>query len=113
MLGERARLEQLLFNLVDNALKYTEAGSVVVRVARSGGEAVLAVEDTGPGIPEDAKGRIFERFYRVDAARSRNVPGTGLGLSIVRHIVELHHGQVEAANRAGGGARFTVWLPLG
>ena len=113
VLGERARLEQLLFNLVDNALKYTEAGSVVVRVARAGGEAVLAVEDSGPGIPEDAKGRIFERFYRVDAARSRNVPGTGLGLSIVRHIVELHHGQVEAANRTGGGARFTVWLPLG
>jgi two-component system phosphate regulon sensor histidine kinase PhoR len=110
--GERTRLEQLLFNLVDNALKYTEAGSVLVRITREPGAVVLAVEDTGPGIPEEAKSRIFERFYRVDAARSREVPGTGLGLSIVRHIVELHHGRVEAANRPGGGARFTVRLPL-
>jgi signal transduction histidine kinase len=105
------RLEQVLFNLVDNALKYTDSGGVTVRVKRDGKEAVLAVEDTGPGIPNDALGRIFERFYRVDAARSREIPGTGLGLSIVRHIVELHGGRVEAANRPERGASFTVRLP--
>jgi two-component system phosphate regulon sensor histidine kinase PhoR len=112
VLGERGRLEQLLFNLVDNALKYTRTGGVTVRVARAPGGVDLVVEDTGPGIPREALGRIFERFYRVDAARSSEVRGTGLGLSIVRHIVELHHGRVEAANRPEGGARFTVRLPL-
>ena len=71
------------------------------------------VEDTGPGIPEEALPRIFERFYRVDAARSREIPGTGLGLSIVRHVVELHGGSVEARNRPGGGSSFTVRLPAG
>jgi len=111
VLGDRMRLEQVLFNLVDNALKYTDSGGVTVRVKRDGKEAVLAVEDTGPGIPNDALGRIFERFYRVDAARSREIPGTGLGLSIVRHIVELHGGRVEAANRPERGASFTVRLP--
>ncbi len=110
--GERVRLEQLLFNLLDNALKYTERGSVVVRVRQDRAAAELTVEDTGSGIPEAALPRIFERFYRVDAARSREIPGTGLGLSIVRHIVELHQGSVEARNRPGGGARFVVRLPL-
>ena len=111
VLGERGRLEQLLFNLVDNALKYTRDGGVTVRVVRGPGSIDLVVEDTGPGIPREALGRIFERFYRVDAARSSEVRGTGLGLSIVRHITELHHGRVEATNRPGGGARFTVRLP--
>ena len=83
-----------------------------MHVTRGEGSVDLVVEDTGPGIPREALGRIFERFYRVDAARSSEVRGTGLGLSIVRHIVELHHGRVEAANRPGGGARFTVRLPL-
>jgi len=111
VLGERARLEQLLFNLIDNALKYTRRGGVVVRVMPEGEAVTLVVEDTGPGIPEDALKRIFERFYRVDDARSRDIPGTGLGLSIVRHIVELHHGSIEASNRPEGGTRFTVRLP--
>jgi two-component system phosphate regulon sensor histidine kinase PhoR len=111
VLGERARLEQMLFNLVDNALKYTEAGRVGVRVDAEGDWGVLEVEDTGPGVPEAAQGRIFERFYRVDAARSREIPGTGLGLSIVKHIVELHRGRIEVTNLPRGGARFTVRLP--
>jgi two-component system phosphate regulon sensor histidine kinase PhoR len=110
--GERMRLEQLLFNLLDNALKYTAQGGVTVRVRRDRNAAELTVEDTGAGIPEAALARIFERFYRVDAARSSEVAGTGLGLSIVRHIVELHHGSVEARNRPGGGAVFAVRLPL-
>jgi two-component system phosphate regulon sensor histidine kinase PhoR len=112
VLGDRGRLEQLLFNLVDNALKYTERGLVRVGVRKEGKLVRIEVEDTGPGIPEEAMGRIFERFYRVDAARSREVPGTGLGLSIVRHIVELHRGKIEAGNRPEGGARFAVVLPL-
>jgi two-component system phosphate regulon sensor histidine kinase PhoR len=112
VLGERGRLEQVVYNLVDNALKYTRAGGVTVVVKRGKGSVELVVEDTGPGIPREALGRIFERFYRVDVARSSEVRGTGLGLSIVRHIVELHHGRVEAANRPEGGARFTVRLPL-
>ena len=112
VLGERGRLEQVLFNLVDNALKYTRDGGVTVQVKKGQGSVELVVEDTGPGIPREALGRIFERFYRVDVARSSEVRGTGLGLSIVRHIVELHHGRVEAANRPGGGARFIVRLPL-
>jgi len=111
VMGERVRLEQMLFNLVDNALKYTEEGRVTVRVATDGAAAVLEVEDTGPGVPEEARNRIFERFYRVDAARSREIPGTGLGLSIVRHITELHHGKVELRNHPGGGALFVVRLP--
>jgi two-component system phosphate regulon sensor histidine kinase PhoR len=111
VLGERARLEQMLFNLVDNALKYTEEGGVRLKVHGEDSWAVLEVEDTGPGVPEGAKSRIFERFYRVDAARSRQVPGTGLGLSIVKHIVELHRGRIEVANLPGGGARFTLRLP--
>ena len=111
VLGERGRLEQMLFNLVDNALKYTEQGAVHVRVRGDGGWGLLEVEDTGPGVPEGAQARIFERFYRVDAARSREIPGTGLGLSIVKHIVELHHGRVEVRNLPGRGALFTIRLP--
>ena len=82
-----------------------------VRVATDGAAATLEVEDTGPGVPEEAGPRIFERFYRVDAARSREIPGTGLGLSIVKHITELHHGKVEFTNLPRGGALFTVRLP--
>jgi two-component system phosphate regulon sensor histidine kinase PhoR len=111
VLGDRVRLEQLLYNLLDNALKYTELGGVTVRIARDDAGAWIVVEDTGPGIPEDAVDRIFERFYRVDVARSREIPGTGLGLSITRHIVELHHGRIEVTNRPQGGARFAVHLP--
>jgi len=110
--GERVKLEQLLFNLLDNALKYTERGGVTVRLRVDRAFAELVVEDTGAGIPAAALPRIFERFYRVDAARSSATPGTGLGLSIVRHIADLHHGAVEARNRPGGGAMFVVRLPL-
>jgi two-component system phosphate regulon sensor histidine kinase PhoR len=111
VLGERGRLEQMLFNLVDNALKYTEEGAVRVRVRGEKGVGILDIEDSGPGVPEDAQARIFERFYRVDAARSRAIPGTGLGLSIVKHIVELHRGSIEFRNLPGRGARFSIRLP--
>ena len=71
----------------------------------------ITVADRGPGIPEGDISRVFERFYRVDRSRARDPGGTGLGLSIVRHLVELHGGQVTASNREGGGSVFTVWLP--
>src|ERR671932_403559 len=103
----------MLGNLLQNALRYASdaSGGVEVRVERAPGEARLAVEDDGPGLPPDALERVFDRFYRVDRARSRAHGGTGLGLAIVRHIAEAHGGRVWAENRPEGGARFSVRLP--
>ncbi|HET9480357.1 MAG TPA: ATP-binding protein, partial [Candidatus Polarisedimenticolia bacterium] len=77
------------------------------------GSVRLTIEDTGAGIPPDALDRVFHRLYRVDRARSRDVPGTGLGLAIVKHLVRLHGGEILAENREEGGARFTITLPAG
>lgn len=105
-------LHQVIYNLVDNAVKYTgEGGRVEVALRRQDGQAVLTVADDGVGIPEEDLPRIFERFYRVDKARSRAAGGTGLGLSIVSDTVHTRGGTVEAANRPGGGAVFTVRWP--
>jgi two-component system phosphate regulon sensor histidine kinase PhoR len=109
--ADRARLEQVIANLVDNAIKYTERGRVTVRL---GGDAVRAwceVEDTGPGIPPEDRPRIFERFYRVEKARSREKGGTGLGLSIVKHIVTLHGGEVRVGDGTGEGSVFRFEIP--
>ncbi len=107
------RLEQALSNLVENAVKYTPAGGrVVVRLFRRGDVAVAEVEDTGVGIPAAALPRIFERFYRVDPSRSREMGGTGLGLAIVKHVVRAHRGQVEVRSAEGGGTLFSVLLPV-
>ena len=104
-------LERMAFNLVDNAVKYTGAGGVVKVKVRSTGEvAELLVVDTGPGLREEDRRRIFERFYRADAARA-DAEGVGLGLSIVRAIAAAHGGRVTAENRLEGGARFVVRLP--
>ena len=103
---------QVIYNLVDNAVKYSAGGDVAVRLALETGGVVLSVADNGPGIPEQDIDRIFERFYRVDKARSRAAGGTGLGLAIVRDTVCRRGGSVEAANREGGGALFTVRWPL-
>lgn len=104
--------EQILDNLVDNALKYTpEAGRIEVRWAQVGGQVILEVQDTGIGIPESELPRIFERFYRVDKARSRELGGTGLGLSIVKHLVQAMQGTVEAKSREGQGTTFTIRFP--
>ena len=109
----RDEVHQVIYNLTENALKYSGAGGTVqVSLRQEEGQVVLRVEDDGPGIPEEDLPRIFERFYRVDKARSRAAGGTGLGLSIVRDTVEKRGGTVEAANRAGGGAAFTVRWPL-
>ena len=110
--GDRARLKQVVVNLVDNAIKYTPAGGrVEVRVTREDGHAQLEVKDTGVGIPAEALPHIFERFYRVDKARSRAVGGTGLGLAIVKSICAAHGGQVNVESTENKGSRFAVQLP--
>ena len=110
--GDSYRLEQMLVNLVDNALKYTEKGGVRVSLRAEKDRMIVDVVDSGIGIPEDEQARIFERFYVVDKSRSRKVGGTGLGLSIVKHIVTLHGGEIQVQSRPGTGSRFTVSLPL-
>lgn len=110
--GERAQLVSAVFNLLDNAVKYSGEGSrVEVRVAVGGGRVAVAVQDQGIGIPASARERIFERFYRVDRARSRATGGTGLGLSIVRHVVTGHGGEVTVSSREGEGSTFAIVLP--
>ncbi len=111
--GDPGRVKQIVVNLVDNAIKYTSAGGRVdVRVGTSNGNAVLEVADSGAGIPIDAMPHVFERFYRVDKARSRQLGGAGLGLSIVKSICAAHHGRVTVESSEDKGSRFTVELPL-
>jgi two-component system, OmpR family, phosphate regulon sensor histidine kinase PhoR len=107
------RLEQVLGNLIDNAIKYGRPEGTVTVGARPAedGQVELFVQDDGPGIPAEALGRVFERFYRVDKARSREQGGTGLGLSIVKHIVQGHGGKVWAKSEPGRGATFYLTLP--
>jgi two-component system phosphate regulon sensor histidine kinase PhoR len=113
--GDPAKLHDALRNLLENATNYSPEGARIVMGAdRRNGRILLTVSDEGPGVPEADLPRIFERFYRVDKARSRDgrdPGGTGLGLSIVKHLIELHGGRVSAANRPHGGAVFTVDLP--
>jgi two-component system, OmpR family, phosphate regulon sensor histidine kinase PhoR len=110
--GDPARLAQVLINLVDNGLKYTPAGgSVTVSAEEAGPFLKVTVRDTGVGIPKADLPRIFERFYRVDKARSRATGGTGLGLSIVKHIVDAHGGSISCVSDVGQGAVFTFTLP--
>jgi len=112
ILGDPDRLKQLLFNLVDNACRYTPAGgTVTLALSEQDGTASLSVRDTGPGIPSDELPRIFERFYRADHARSREVGGTGLGLAISQVIAEAHGGWIAVDSRVGEGSTFTVYLP--
>ena len=110
--ADEEALEQILDNLLDNAVKYTpQGGRVSVRWRREGEQVCLEVADTGIGIPEADLPRIFERFYRVDKARSREMGGTGLGLSIVKHLTQAMQGSVRAASRPGQGTTFAVYLP--
>ncbi len=110
--GDEARLIQVVYNLLDNALKYTPAGgSVRVTAARHADHIEFAVQDSGPGIPAAEHPHIFERFYRADAARSRGHGGFGLGLAIAKQGIELHGGTITVISEAGQGARFVVNLP--
>jgi two-component system phosphate regulon sensor histidine kinase PhoR len=109
LLADPGKLNQILSNLVDNAVKYTqEKGKVWVRSQVRGEEYQIEVEDTGAGISPQDQERIFERFYRVDKARSRDSGGAGLGLAIVKHLVELHGGRVSVESQPGQGSRFKV-----
>jgi two-component system, OmpR family, phosphate regulon sensor histidine kinase PhoR len=111
--GDPVELETAARNLLDNARRYSEpGGNVYLHVAPAGRFAVLMVRDQGVGIPRDERQRIFERFYRVDKARSRETGGTGLGLSIVRNVVEQHGGTVGVESAVGVGSTFTIRLPL-
>jgi two-component system phosphate regulon sensor histidine kinase PhoR len=111
--GDRQHLSQLIDNLVDNAIKYTpEKGQIQVRLRVEDGEMVLDVEDSGIGISPQYQQRVFERFYRVDKARSQSLGGTGLGLSIVKNIAEKHNGNVSVISQLGVGSIFTFRMPL-
>jgi heavy metal sensor kinase len=110
--GDRVVLRQALLNLVDNAIKYTPAGgSIEVRVAQTDDGTAIDVSDTGPGIPEELQSRIFDRFYRVDRARSRENGGSGLGLAIAKWAVEVSGGQLTLESANGAGSRFRITLP--
>ncbi|HCE00161.1 MAG TPA: hypothetical protein DER07_03880, partial [Armatimonadetes bacterium] len=111
--ANNTQVYEVVANLVDNAIKYSNEGTITVRLEDGGEEAVLTVADQGIGIPSEHLDRVFERFYRVDKGRSRAKGGTGLGLSIVKHIVEAHGGKVSVQSRLGEGSTFTVRLPKG
>jgi two-component system phosphate regulon sensor histidine kinase PhoR len=110
--ADETRLQEVFYNLLDNAVKYSQAGAEIrLHVQRRDGRIALSVSDTGIGIGEQDLSRIFERFYRVDKARSSELGGTGLGLSIVKHIAQLHGGSVEAESKLGSGTSIRVILP--
>ncbi len=110
--ADRGQLKQVLSNLIDNAIKYTpENGTIRLSAAAQAGWVTVSVQDNGVGIPPEDQPRVFERFYRVDKARSREEGGTGLGLSIVKHIVEVHGGRVSLESAQGQGSTFRFSLP--
>jgi two-component system sensor histidine kinase SenX3 len=112
VLGDETQLASMFTNLVDNAVQYTPPGGrVEVTGGFEGSEIAIRVSDTGIGIPRASLPRIFERFYRVDKARSKETGGTGLGLSIVKHVAENHGGRVTVESALGEGSTFTVYLP--
>jgi len=111
--GDALKLQQVVYNIIDNAIKYTpRGGEVHCTLVRSGKKAVIRVSDTGVGIPAEDLPHIFDRFYRVDKARSRETGGTGLGLSIVKQFVLLHGGTINAESTVGKGTTFVIELPL-
>ena len=113
MFADPGKLAQVCYNIIENAIKYTpDGGAITVTLRRMGRDAVLEISDTGVGIPEEDLPHVFDRFYRVDKARSRDTGGTGLGLSIVQQIVRLHAGSVTVSSQPGKGTTFTVQLPV-
>jgi two-component system phosphate regulon sensor histidine kinase PhoR len=111
--ADRTRLEQILRNLIDNAIKFNrEGGSVIITAQQEDNSALVHIEDTGIGIDEQDLPRIFERLYRADRARHASIEGSGLGLAIVKHLVRAHGGQLSVTSRVGHGSRFSFTLPL-
>ena len=111
--ADKSKLNQVIYNLMENAVKYTQNGGVIkVNLQRQGRDARFTVTDNGPGIPKESLPHLFDRFYRVDKARSREKGGTGLGLSIVHQLVLLHGGAISVESEEGKGATFIVELPL-
>jgi len=108
--GDKDKLRQVLVNLILNSIKYTEKGKIEVLVEEEGKHAKIIVRDTGIGIPENYLDRIFERFFRIDKARSRSQGGTGLGLAIVKHIIEAHNSKVVVTSKEGVGSEFSFLL---
>jgi signal transduction histidine kinase len=111
-MGDGVRMEQIMMNLLDNALRYTSEGKITVRMHATDAQVIIAVEDTGPGIPPEEQPYVCERFYRVEKSRSRELGGTGLGLSIVKRLVELQEGEIEVRTRPGQGTIFRVAFPI-
>ncbi len=110
LLGDKAKLKQVMTNLIQNSIKYTERGKIEIQVEEEPKHGKIIVKDTGIGIPPEDLDRIFERFYRVDKARSRAVGGTGLGLAIAKHIVEAHGSKIEVISRIDEGSEFSFRL---
>ncbi|RPI66370.1 MAG: two-component sensor histidine kinase [Ignavibacteriales bacterium] len=110
LLGDKTRLKQVMTNLVTNAIRYTDSGRVEIIVSEETEYAVITVKDTGIGIPDAEQKRIFERFYRIDKARSRAIGGTGLGLAIAKHIIEAHGTKIEVRSRLNEGSEFNFRL---
>jgi two-component system phosphate regulon sensor histidine kinase PhoR len=108
--ADRDRLIQILTNLVDNAIKFTDAGEVTFGVAEENGKTFLFVQDTGIGVPAKHLPRLGERFYRVDAGRSRNMGGTGLGLAIVKHLVKAHGWDMQIESIPGKGTKVRIFV---
>lgn len=110
--ADEQKLSIALKNLIENAIKYNKQnGKVIVKAVKDSKYTTITVEDTGIGIPEESIPLIFERFYRVDKSRSRNIGGTGLGLSIVKHITEAHKGKVWVESKLGEGSKFFIKIP--
>ena len=110
--GDEERLKQVIINLVDNAIKYTnEDGKIKIGLRKTDKDVIISISDNGVGIPKDDLPRIFERFYRVDKTRSRDMGGSGLGLSIVKHILELHKSTIKVESEEGKGTKFEFNLP--
>ena len=105
------KLEQIFINLIDNSIKYTEKGAIIISAEQDARQTKIVVEDTGIGIPKEHIPRIFERFYVVDKSHSRRMGGTGLGLSIVKHIVQVHRGTISIESKVNQGTRVTIILP--
>lgn len=110
--ANKRMIEDLVYNLIDNAIKYNvENGNVLVSVKNEENNGLISVKDTGIGIPKEEQNRVFERFYRIDKSRSKKIEGSGLGLSIVKHIVEYHNGSITLESEVGKGTTITIKLP--